>query len=644
MAETKRTGYLVISRQTHDILASGGDYAGMTGKCYACYNQAAPCADCPALNAKPGLISVRRGSTGRPDVAALGLTGDRSGQILILFGEIGHTLENPWMLENCYQTILKQTATITFEYNLDTGTHFDCPFIGELLMGNFDGRRLSEVLLDDEVVYPPDVWKAERFRDQSLLGLGDLQVSLRLRCKDGIYRWHKLTSHYFEEGGWRLVVGTIINVDEEVKLRESLRCRAEYDGLTGVYNKETFQQKAKEILDASPHTPHVFVQMDIDRFKTVNELFGKREGDKILKLFARTLSNLTENGELCARLGNDVFGILLSRTGAETTQFVTEVNAALNQYPVDFDFIISAGVCCVKNYQGEPVNLLLDHAGLAQRSIKGNFINRVAFYQDYMGKQLAREHFIIGSVKRAIANREFMMFLQPKFDMRTEEMIGAEALVRWRHPTEGLIMPGEFIPLFEKNGFIMRLDEYMWDCACQSIRKWLDAGIRPPRISVNVSRMHLYDNSFCDKITALMKRYSLSPEMLELEITESAYVENPLSLIGVMENLQAKGFLFSMDDFGSGYSSLSMLKDIPVDILKIDLNFLKQSRREQVGEEVLAATLQLAQRLRFPVIAEGVETKEQVRFLLDSGCSQAQGYFYDKPLPLAAFEEKYLRL
>ena len=256
-----------------------------------------------------------------------------------------------------------------------------------------------------------------------------------------------------------------------------------------------------------------------------------------------------------------------------------------------------------------------------------------------MFQALNKEHYIVKNMKEALESGQFIIYLQPKYDMRDCSIIGAEALARWMHPKDGLISPGDFIPLFERNGFILQLDEYIWELACKTLREWLDKGYQPVPLSVNVSRLHLYDTDFCDKLLALINKYDLPPELLELEITESAYTENPQTLYGIMDRLQEAGFLFSMDDFGSGYSSLNILKDIPVNLVKIDLNFLQQARRGiDVGRDILKGTIQLIHNIDLPVIAEGVESAEQAQFLLNAGCVHAQGYYYAKPMPIADFE------
>ena len=215
---------------------------------------------------------------------------------------------------------------------------------------------------------------------------------------------------------------------------------------------------------------------------------------------------------------------------------------------------------------------------------------------------------------------------------------GAEALIRWNHPEWGFQSPAEFIPLFEKNGFIVRLDEYIWEQACITLRRWIDHGLTPTPISVNMSRMHIHDPRLREKLLDLMRRYELPPHLLELELTESAFLENESGLFESMKALQAFGFQFSMDDFGSGYSSLNMLKSMPVDFIKIDRGFLNEVVTTERGKTVIRFSISLAREMSIKVIAEGVETEEQAAFLLQAGCAYAQGYFYSRPLPIPQFE------
>ena len=244
-------------------------------------------------------------------------------------------------------------------------------------------------------------------------------------------------------------------------------------------------------------------------------------------------------------------------------------------------------------------------------------------------------------MESALRNSEFEIYLQPQFDRSTNELIGAEALVRWASPTKGLIEPADFIPIFERTGFITNLDKYVLERTCAIIRKWLNKGINTVPIAVNISRTDIYDPNLCRNILSCVKKYELTPECIKLEITESAYNDSPQQIIEVTKDLQAHGFKVEMDDFGTGYSSLNMLKDIPVNVLKLDMDFLA-IRNEESGPFILHSVIKMAKGLGMDVIAEGVETPEQADFMLKVDCRFQQGYFYSKPIPSDEFEKKYL--
>lgn len=544
-----------------------------------------------------------------------------------------------WLRDERYQTVLKATQTIAFEYNPTTREQVVSPFINEYIAGNYDGRLLSNVMLEDNIIHPEDIPLSLVFREKVGAGTSNEMV-LRLRTPEGPYHWFKMCLCPYTDNASLFFVGTITDIDKEVQQRETLRYRAEYDMTTGIYNKTTFYSSTKKWLEKEPDTFRCLIRFDIDRFKLINELYSLSEGDRVLCRIADFLRANTAPPETFGRMSSDIFLVCLARTKREVSSFITELENELSKHPIDFQFILSAGIVCIEKYNGEPMNVLCDWAAMAQSTVKGNFINHIAFYEDSLSEALNREHYITKNMKKALDRKQFVMYLQPKYDMRDCSIIGAEALVRWQHPVDGMISPGEFIPLFERNGFVIKLDEYIWDLACQTLRRWIDTGQRPVPISVNVSRIHLHDAEFCEKLLTLIRKYDLPPNLLELEITESAYTDDPASLYDIMDQLQDSGFLFSMDDFGSGYSSLNILKDIPVNLVKIDLNFLRQSRRGfEVGRDILKGAIQLIQGIDLPVIAEGVETKEQADFLMDVGCIHAQGYFYARPMPVPDFEK-----
>ena len=256
-----------------------------------------------------------------------------------------------------------------------------------------------------------------------------------------------------------------------------------------------------------------------------------------------------------------------------------------------------------------------------------------------MRQQVLKEQKIINAMERAIENKEFAIYLQPKYNLQDESIIGAEALVRWNSRDNGFISPGDFIPVFENNGFVYDVDKFIWEETCRYLRKWLDEGryVRP--VSVNVSRIDLYEPKLVSHLVGLRSKYRLPPKYLELEITESAYTEDPEQIISMTKQLSDAGFTILMDDLGSGYSSLNMLKDIQIDVLKLDMGFLKSSDHSAKGGNILSAIMQMAHGLKMQTIAEGVETREQVEFLKKIGCQCVQGFYFARPMTAAEFEK-----
>ena len=252
--------------------------------------------------------------------------------------------------------------------------------------------------------------------------------------------------------------------------------------------------------------------------------------------------------------------------------------------------------------------------------------------------KLLREQEIVDSMESALTEGQFEIYLQPKYSIKKNRMVGAEALIRWNHPQWGLQSPALFIPLFERNGFITRLDQYVWDQTCAVMRDWAERGLPPLPISVNVSRADIYNVDLADILTGLLQKYGLLPSSLHLEITESAYTENPRQIIDTVSRLRGMGFVVEMDDFGSGYSSLHMLHEMPVDILKLDMKFIQSEPATLVNQEIMRFIISLANLMKLGVVAEGVETAEQLERLREIGCECVQGYYFSKPLPVKEFE------
>ncbi|MBY1407178.1 EAL domain-containing protein, partial [Clostridioides difficile] len=285
------------------------------------------------------------------------------------------------------------------------------------------------------------------------------------------------------------------------------------------------------------------------------------------------------------------------------------------------------------------INTIMDRANTARKTIKGGHKNSFAFYDKEMHKKILKEKEIENSMVDALNNGEFIVYFQPKYSLSDYQIIGAEALVRWDNPQKGLIPPIEFIPVFERNGFIVNIDFYVFEEVCKKIREWMDEGQKVVPISVNLSRMHFVNSNFIEKFKLIVDKYKIPTRLIELELTETAVLDNIEGLLDTMNNLKEKGFVISMDDFGTGYSSLNLLKELPVDILKLDRAFFTEKDESNNEKIVISNVIKMAKELKMKVISEGVETISQVEFLKQIGCDMVQGYLFSKPMPVKEFEK-----
>ena len=324
----------------------------------------------------------------------------------------------------------------------------------------------------------------------------------------------------------------------------------------------------------------------------------------------------------------------------EVCGMLAALDAWFASYREDFTFFVRLGIFPIDDPSLD-VNLMCDRALLALRSAKSGYVgSKYVFYDEKLRSSVLKEQELAGEMIAALEGGQFVPYFQPQYRYATGRMIGAEVLARWNHPAKGLLGPTEFIPVFERNGLIATFDYYMWEQACRCLRMWIDGrGVEgAPRLSVNLSRADIYRSDLCTYLKGLVERYDVPAELLHLEITESAYMEAPEQLIGAVTKLRAAGFVVEMDDFGSGYSSLNTLKDVPVDVLKLDMGFLGASASSR-GGLILASVVRMARWLDLPLIAEGVETKQQAAYLASVGCDYMQGYLFSKPVDRETFEK-----
>lgn len=366
-------------------------------------------------------------------------------------------------------------------------------------------------------------------------------------------------------------------------------------------------------------------------------------GDEVLKHVARCIDRfITPLGGICCRVTADNFAVLYPSALMDTEMLRQNHRDTTAPACLSRPISIRIGRYIVAD-KTLSASAMYDRATLAEVSVRGRYDVYIARYDESMRTEILREQEVVNEMNGALAGGQFEVWFQPQFNHSSGALIGAERLVRWRHPKKGLIAPSEFIPIFERNGFIYELDKYVWEQACAYIRKWLDEGRAPLPVSVNVSRYDLFRTDLIEIIAEMAKKYEIPADLLRFEITESAFAESPEQIIDVVESLIRKGFAVEIDDFGSGYSSLNTLKDVPADILKLDMRFLESGRNSERGGNILESVVRMAKWLGMPVIAEGVETIEQADYLKSIGCYYIQGYLYARPMPASDYEAFVVR-
>ncbi len=405
-------------------------------------------------------------------------------------------------------------------------------------------------------------------------------------------------------------------------------------------NPKLFARRCANTIKANPDKNIAFIQFDVERFKLINETYGVEIGDEILQFFNDSLALVCTEEQPFCRLTADVFMIVTTfETRDDLVAFIRKVESMLCGYK-NMEYRLVFGVAVVDD-RTVHTRRHGDNASLARQLIKGNALENIGFYNTNMKSELQKKKAIEDDMQKALLNGEFVMFLQPKHSIKTGKIIGAEALARWQHPVKGMISPGDFIPVFEENGFILKLDMFIWEEACVRIRSWIDNGIPPVPISVNVSREYLQTYDVVEGIGGLLKKYDVPISLLELEITESV---DGTGVEDVVKKMKDAGFTMLMDDFGSGYSSLNMLKTTQFDVLKIDRSFLSEFMESARGRKIIEHTISMSQDIGLDIIAEGVETVEQAKFLSECGCDSAQGFFYSKPIPVAEFDKRLVEI
>ena len=432
------------------------------------------------------------------------------------------------------------------------------------------------------------------------------------------------------------------NTEKHLALEQE-RYLATHDTLTGLYNKSHFAVKSAEILKSHPDEEWLLLSSNIKDFKLINDLFGMEKGNAVLKMEAGLLKERCHDGIVYGRIGGDKFAICMPKARFQEEYFTDAIQTMGQVFNNDlYHLHIYIGVYEITDIN-EDISIMCDKANFAIKTLNENYARSIAYYNDTILNNTILEKQLVGDFDQALKEKQFCMYLQPQ--MTSEgKMLGAEALVRWQHPKRGLIFPGDFIEVFEKTGLIYRLDRFIWELAVQKLARWQQEGHSDLYISVNISTKDFYYMNVYETITALVEKYRIIPSTLKLEITETAIMTGTAGELDMIEQFREYGFQVEIDDFGSGYSSFNTLKDMDVDVLKIDMGFLRTSKPENLEKSmsILNMIISLSKTLGLSVVTEGVETKEQVVKLSQMGCGIYQGYYFSKPIPVEEFEKRYM--
>ena len=492
----------------------------------------------------------------------------------------------------------------------------------DIMMPEMDGFELIKIMKDDEELrhIPLIVLTSEESAEVK---------SLKLGASDFIMKPYNRPEVILAR------IGRIVELNEGRHIIQD----TERDTLTGLYNQNYFYEYAVQLDQYFPNWEMDAVVIDVDHFHLVNSLYGRQFGNEVLVKIADTIRSIlseTMDGYAC-RYEADKF--YLYCTHLDDYEVIrSQIMEELFTLGDDKRVRIRLGVYSdVERQLG--MEERFDRAKLACNRIRNNYTQAIAYYDNKLHKDAIFAERLIHDIHDAIVNKNLVVYYQPKYGVQGEKPVlkSAEALIRWNHPEFGMISPGKFIPLFEDNGLIQILDHFVWEEAAKQIRKWKDEyGVTVP-VSVNVSRMDIYDPRLETRLLDILKDNGLEPSEYMLEITESAYSDDSSQLIEVVQSLRDKGFKIEMDDFCSGYSSLNMLTMLPVDVLKMDMQFVRNVHTDENSFKLIKLVMEIAEFMNFTVIAEGVENKEQYDLLKQAGCDLIQGYYFSKPVPADEF-------
>lgn len=494
-----------------------------------------------------------------------------------------------------------------------TALHMPCGDGGELLNYMQNDPELSHI--------PVILFVDEKEQQEALcyLDKGASDLSLRTVCPELML--HRI------QNTLRLRIDSLISDVEH------------FNKLTGLAGKDIFGRIAYRLMAEHPGLSYLMVAIDIEHFKLFNSWYGFETGNMLLAEIGHYLKTVQQTYEgLASYMGEDNFAILLPDDPTALQTIYSGLTRLFESYDDRGGFRPIIGVSTLTGVTGS-IERSYDRALIGMEAVRLNYSLQFGYYTDQLKDSLEKQQLLNADVRKGLERNEFFFVLQPKCNMRTGRIVGAEALVRWCHPKKGLISPAEFIPELERSGLITRMDLYLWEEVCKTLRSWQDSGLKPVPVSINVSRIDIYTENVADRLRCMTEKYHIDPKLLPIEITEGVFADDQRQLPLLVNELHQNGFTVVMDDFGKGYSSLNMLKNINIDELKLDMEFLFHTDNNiQKGASILESVIRLGNMLNLPMIAEGVETREQMAFLLRMQCTFGQGYYFYKPMPVTEFE------
>ncbi len=540
-----------------------------------------------------------------------------------------------------HENVNEMTGILVYEYYVSDRTYYICPMFDEIFDINKKELKDAWSVVGMLRPYEDDADKYREYIEQIKKSGKTLKTTVRLYNRNDVPIWYTIIIQPLHGLNNKPVryLATFQNVDAEMRIKTEMEYRADYDSLTDLYNADAFYRNVEDYVHVNEDVKLAIIAIDIDKFRIINDRYGIDVGNRCLASLGRTIRDKLPRELPACRYQADMFSVLFKyESENDILKFMTSLSESMRNadgLPAPVGLVY--GIYKIVD-NDIPARLMCDRARAAKKQIKGSALSNYAVYDDIIRLKMREQTEIENEMEQALKNREFVMYLQPQIDIKTGRICGAEALVRWKHPVKGILVPANFLSLFEDNGFITRLDLFMWEEACRYIADLQKRDIMLP-ISVNVSRRHIGETDIVEMLTGMVKKYGFENRYLEIEITENLFLQDVTELFEDMGELKNRGFRILMDDFGSGYSSLNMLRKAPIDTMKIDRFFLDEIMSTERGKIIVESSVRMAKMIGLDVIAEGVETKEQLEFLRSIDCDIAQGYYYSRPIPVDEFEE-----